>query len=1013
MLTTQKQDQQALEGIEHLKSLDHEIKLLAQDINKFVHYDDGFFAPYNRLIQSFIRLPEQQSLRCQLEQFIASLEPPPYLVDAEKLFGNYASAPRLPLPRWSSFVDLTKSLPSFFSVSLTSFENDSSTLQPILKSEPASPKTPVQEQTATHRLQVVIAQIVTLLDCIQDKQHDFSEYNEIVDSLILIKNYCQNFLTELQKTTQLTDDAKRKIALNSLLERKPYILGFDITCGYLNRKSLQIILNSKKNKRGIHKVDVVGNTYWKLAPSRPGVQYTSTVLHRYFGGGSPASLPILLVAEGIKQQSEAESVQAPWRAHSELYLVSRAVKGKTFEDAFKENAGDLNDFDPYHFAYFTMVEQLILPADNSMHNLLMVHKLDEQTRDIKKVIICVDEDESGVINAFLRTTGYEKIHVAQKTATQFLPQMSQPLDTVFKQKMAHFTPLNLMISLKAYLRERARLYTKFILFGCSLEELEARFQLPLRFAPKLLGKIYNKTVLITQFCQQYLNDPTVTPGDLSTACDYELTRCYQQILNIQKNNIAAAYYALCEWPIKRIFEYDPLMRKRIASREAYCKEHDYDSERYLTLEQAFIKWMKTLDASQLSFVEQNLLLEQLLKLWRDTKTTKPLTLNGFTIDISSKLKPLLEGETNTLKIIKFKQCSAITFQLIKKIVDKFPGITIELENCSAIKLEHWDNLSQLNANIYLRLLKKIDGFVEINLSHLDTSPEKLQAVIALGNKAIVEFFVKKGADIHEVNKNNGDTVLHATACLPASKEANKLFNFFLDHLRSASCREIIFASNKNHQTVLHYLVKQQNKLLVSSLLDQNKSDWIIARDKIDGETCLHIAASTGNQEILKILLQALPRKQAELMVLDKDNNGADLLMRAACQPNAGIVTMLLEDWKVNVATRDHKKYWETPLHKAANLGYVDIVKVLLKYGAAVDAVNQDAKTPLEIACDKHCYEVVALLYEHSMRISALSTTKSQTNKFMLEDGVRYSFFPPVNRRDQIAKQDNLTVTNNL
>jgi ankyrin repeat protein len=73
------------------------------------------------------------------------------------------------------------------------------------------------------------------------------------------------------------------------------------------------------------------------------------------------------------------------------------------------------------------------------------------------------------------------------------------------------------------------------------------------------------------------------------------------------------------------------------------------------------------------------------------------------------------------------------------------------------------------------------------------------------------------------------------------------------------------------------------------------------------------------------------------------------------------VKLLLERG-VDPNTQD--KDGDTPLHKAAYKGYVDVVKLLLEHGADPNIKNKSGITPLYWAVFRGHVEVVKLLLEH-------------------------------------------------
>ena len=62
---------------------------------------------------------------------------------------------------------------------------------------------------------------------------------------------------------------------------------------------------------------------------------------------------------------------------------------------------------------------------------------------------------------------------------------------------------------------------------------------------------------------------------------------------------------------------------------------------------------------------------------------------------------------------------------------------------------------------------------------------------------------------------------------------------------------------------------------------------------------------------------------------------------------------------------------ETALHKAANNGYEEIVKLLLAHGAEVNAISHKGHTPLHRAARGH-KEIAELLLTHGAEVNAES-----------------------------------------
>ncbi|MDR3285053.1 MAG: ankyrin repeat domain-containing protein [Holosporales bacterium] len=137
------------------------------------------------------------------------------------------------------------------------------------------------------------------------------------------------------------------------------------------------------------------------------------------------------------------------------------------------------------------------------------------------------------------------------------------------------------------------------------------------------------------------------------------------------------------------------------------------------------------------------------------------------------------------------------------------------------------------------------------------------------------------------------------------------------------------------------------------LKSENKKALVNARD-VFGWTPLHNAASGGNLEIVKVLLEAGANKDA----IYNSYYGITPLHGAAFRGHTKVVKVLLKAG----ADKDAKgNDGCTPLHRAASEGQVEVVKVLLAAGANKDAKDDYGWTPLHIAVSRGYTEVAEVL----------------------------------------------------
>jgi len=137
-----------------------------------------------------------------------------------------------------------------------------------------------------------------------------------------------------------------------------------------------------------------------------------------------------------------------------------------------------------------------------------------------------------------------------------------------------------------------------------------------------------------------------------------------------------------------------------------------------------------------------------------------------------------------------------------------------------------------------------------------------------------------------------------------------------------------------------------------------------------GTTALIAAASTGNMEVVKILLEkaASDEKIGHQKVIDaQDNKGRTALMSATEENQAGMVRFLV-DRGANVNAKDNDGV--TVLMIASQLQQRDIVKLLLQSRADVNAATGHGWTPLMLAAAGDDLSMVRLLVENGADVNA-------------------------------------------
>lgn len=138
---------------------------------------------------------------------------------------------------------------------------------------------------------------------------------------------------------------------------------------------------------------------------------------------------------------------------------------------------------------------------------------------------------------------------------------------------------------------------------------------------------------------------------------------------------------------------------------------------------------------------------------------------------------------------------------------------------------------------------------------------------------------------------------------------------------------------------------------VRELLVDNSS--LIASENFFGDTALHIAVTSGNNDMIKVLLEA------GADVNTKGASGVTPLHLASFYGNEKIAeTLLSAGADVNAAGYRHN---DTPLHVAALHGHVKVIYLLLIHGADRALENSLHQTPLQVAEENKQNDVINLL----------------------------------------------------
>uniref|UniRef100_A0A8D8K462 Ankyrin-3 n=1 Tax=Culex pipiens TaxID=7175 RepID=A0A8D8K462_CULPI len=272
--------------------------------------------------------------------------------------------------------------------------------------------------------------------------------------------------------------------------------------------------------------------------------------------------------------------------------------------------------------------------------------------------------------------------------------------------------------------------------------------------------------------------------------------------------------------------------------------------------------------------------------------------------------------------------------------------------------------------------------------------EALHYAVEEGLVYVVKLLITYNFDVNGLNKE-GQTPLML---------ANSIEIFLL--LLSAGASQNSEYSDGN--TWLHITAKDKSREIVKHALKEDPK--LINKPNKLGETALHIAVKNDNANIVELLLNLnadpnIENKEAKTPIdyaianLNKINlcsedefgkmesnstNNVELLMKHSAKidllddngilkeelnffyKSSKLVELLLKEKNFNVHAADAKGL--TPLHHAAKCGNLEVLQLLLREGADVNAEDSNGNTSLHYA-DEGGGHVVSFLIEYSSDIN--------------------------------------------
>ncbi|XP_056110771.1 tankyrase, TRF1-interacting ankyrin-related ADP-ribose polymerase b isoform X3 [Rhinichthys klamathensis goyatoka] len=237
----------------------------------------------------------------------------------------------------------------------------------------------------------------------------------------------------------------------------------------------------------------------------------------------------------------------------------------------------------------------------------------------------------------------------------------------------------------------------------------------------------------------------------------------------------------------------------------------------------------------------------------------------------------------------------------------------------------------------------------ISFKHPHSHDSALHCAVASPHpkrKQVTELLLRKGANIHEKNKD---------FMTPFHVAAERGHNDALEVLQKHGAK--VNAVDTLGQTALHRAALAGHIQTCRLLLSYGADPSIIS---LQGFT----ASQMGNEAIQQILNENIPPRNSDVdyRFLEAAKAGDLDTVKQLCSPQ-------------NVNCRDLEGRHSTPLHFAAGYNRVAVVEYLLHHGADVHAKDKGGLVPLHNACSYGHYEVAELLVRHGASVNVADLWK--------------------------------------
>lgn len=351
------------------------------------------------------------------------------------------------------------------------------------------------------------------------------------------------------------------------------------------------------------------------------------------------------------------------------------------------------------------------------------------------------------------------------------------------------------------------------------------------------------------------------------------------------------------------------------------------------------------------------------------------TVENLLNDTRLLVQPLKENNLTALHIACETKYIEMMLMIIKRLFDK-NQLTFVL---STTKINDWKPEGLFNVLAGFVIAKNNEALCKVMeegiklVFDVNTLNGKNQTLVhialATDNLKMVEYLVSLGFKNWHVIDQDGKSCLHSAI------KSKSLKNVEMCLVNGMS----VYSVGHTNRTVLFDAIAENWYEGVVYLLDKGIP---VNQPDTQGRQTMHWVAQLPNAS--SALINVLLKKEANINAPDK--NKVYPIHLAAQQGNLALLQVVQD--KIDILTCVDDKD-NQPIHYAAKAGQEPFVKKLIHLKVNLEALNQEGKTPYQLATQEKCTSVIALIdnYQQSKTklIQAIQKNDLHTLMFLLEE----------------------------